>query len=249
MRTPAWSEKPAVRAQSGVGVGEEGAFFECRVLCCGAFVRREEPELLQMMQDTALDPRKHAFDVSVFEDLDGVEAGGCAAAWGLEDAVENEGEEMDAQVEREPAAPRFAPHRQSIEFDLGTTRAEPYVIGKYELTQGQVQRLGVALQAFGRAGGESIDGRDYTLRHPEESVLAPALRSWLAQNAFGLHDILGNVSERTVVPMEAGGEAFLVRGGSYMLPPLACRIGSVRMAGPNQTTPEIGVRVVRGLER
>jgi hypothetical protein len=42
---------------------------------------------------------------------------------------------------------------------------------------------------------------------------------------------------------------FLARGGSFMLPPKACRIGSVRLVMPNQTTPELGARVARSLLR
>jgi hypothetical protein len=39
----------------------------------------------------------------------------------------------------------------------------------------------------------------------------------------------------------------IARGGSYMRRPTDCRIGSVRYVMPNQTTPELGLRVARSL--
>ena len=69
-------------------------------------------------------------------------------------------------------------------------------------------------------------------------------------NQYGLHDVLGNVAELTVGQIEGrAGTSFLARGGSYMLRPIDSRIGSVRLVLPNQTTPEIGVRVARSLPR
>jgi hypothetical protein len=87
-----------------VASGEEGLFFESRVFCCAVFVGGEEPELLEMTEDAALYAREHAFDVAVFEDLEGVESGGCAVARGIEDAVEDEGVEMDVQIQCTPKA-------------------------------------------------------------------------------------------------------------------------------------------------
>jgi formylglycine-generating enzyme required for sulfatase activity len=81
--------------------------------------------------------------------------------------------------------------------------------------------------------------RDGFLSHAPVGSLLP--------NAFGLHDVLGNVAEMTTATLATGETAILARGGSYMLPPRECRVGSARYVMPNQTTPELGVRVCRSL--
>jgi serine/threonine protein kinase/formylglycine-generating enzyme required for sulfatase activity len=216
-------------------------------------------------------------------------------------------------------APRYDPMRELIEIDVAPARIAPFLLGKYELTQGQVEALGVPSKSMGRAGRERLDAPPYDLRHPEESVLAPEVEAWLprfelrlptaiewevaaragtdapfgvgdrveglqghanvadasvadytdaqrpadrrvrdgfvthapvgsfAPNGYGLHDVLGNVAELTVGTAEDGTRLCLARGGSFMLPPEKCRIGSMRNVMPNQTTPEIGVRVARSL--
>jgi formylglycine-generating enzyme required for sulfatase activity len=218
-------------------------------------------------------------------------------------------------------APGYDPWRQPIEFDPGTVTLRPYLLGKYELTQGQVRAMGVPLQALGRVGKPQLDGTPFSARHPEESVIGPVVRGWLPHfelrlpdcfewevaaragsrsiwgcgdrpealqgcanvadatlaeqsppgidaelatrdgfvshapvgslrpNRFGLHDMLGNVAEMTTAPTETGEVAVFARGGSYMLRPVGCRIGSLRYVMPNQTTPELGLRVARDLPR
>lgn len=89
---------------SRVAGGEERLFFERSIGCCVIFVGREEPELLEMTHDAALDAREDAFDLSVFEGLQGVESRGGARARGLEDAVEDKGVEMDMEIEGRPKA-------------------------------------------------------------------------------------------------------------------------------------------------
>jgi hypothetical protein len=64
-------------------------------------VGREEPDLVQKTLDAA-DEREHQFDVSVFEVLKGVEERGFAAAWGLEDAVDEQGMEVDVSIQGTP---------------------------------------------------------------------------------------------------------------------------------------------------
>jgi formylglycine-generating enzyme required for sulfatase activity len=215
--------------------------------------------------------------------------------------------------------PGYDPWRTAIEIDRATIHLQPYLIGKYELTQGQVQNLGVPVQALSRVGRPQFDGQPFTARHPEESVLSPVVREWLPHfdlrlpdclewevaaragsqsvwgsgdrpedlqgyanvadatlaesgaqgipadstirdgflshapvgslrpNHLGLHDMLGNVSELTMAGTETGETVILARGGSYMMTPVDCRIGSLRYVIANQTTPEIGLRVARSL--
>jgi hypothetical protein len=59
--------------------------------------------------------------------------------------------------------------------------------------------------------------------------------------------MLGNIAELTAANTETGEIAHLARGGSYRMRPLECRIGSMRYVMPNQTTPELGLRVARSL--
>ena len=221
-----------------------------------------------------------------------------------------------------PGHPHYDPHRTLIEMDVAQVRTAPFLIGKYELTQGQVRALGIASQSMSHIGHPRIDGPPVSARHPEESVLGPVVADWLQHyelrlpsfvewevaargggatiwvagdepaslqdhanvadaslgdyteherpwdgsvrdgfashapvgtfrpNQYGLHDVLGNVAELTVGELEGrSGTSYLARGGSYMLRPIDSRIGSVRLVLPNQTTPEIGVRVARSLPR
>ena len=221
-----------------------------------------------------------------------------------------------------PEHPYFDPHRTVIEMDVAEVHTEPFLIGKYELTQGQVRALGVASHSMSYVGHPTIDGPPVSARHPEESVVAPVAEEWLQHfelrlpsfvewevaarggcstiwiagnepnslqgyanvadaslgehsehgrpwdgsvrdgfashapvgtflpNQYGLHDVLGNVAELAVGELEGrAGLSYLARGGSYMLRPVEARIGSVRLVLPNQTTPEIGVRVARSLPR
>ncbi|HEX6812862.1 MAG TPA: bifunctional serine/threonine-protein kinase/formylglycine-generating enzyme family protein [Planctomycetota bacterium] len=218
-----------------------------------------------------------------------------------------------------PDEPRYDPLRKPIEIDPARVGLAPYLLGKYELTQGQVAAMGVPVQALGRMGKPQFEGPPFSARHPEESLIGPVLREWLPHfdlrlpdcfewevaaragshsvwgtgdrpedlqgyanvadatlaekspggidadkttrdgflshapvgsllpNRFGMHDMLGNVSEMTLAGTETGEVAVLARGGSYRLTPADCRIGSVRYVMPNQTTPELGVRVARSL--
>ncbi len=218
-----------------------------------------------------------------------------------------------------PTEPYHDPWREEIEFDRGRGRLAPYLIGKYELTQGQVAAMGLPVQALGRMGNAQLEGPAFTGRHPEESVIGPVVREWLPHfdlrlpdcfewevaaragtdsvwgfgdrpedlqgcanvadatladegtagieadravrdgflshapvgslrpNRFGLHDVLGNVAEMTTAATDTGQVAIFARGGSYMLRPLDCRIGSIRYVMPNQTTPALGLRAARSL--
>jgi formylglycine-generating enzyme required for sulfatase activity len=215
----------------------------------------------------------------------------------------------------------YDPHRHELESDLHSSTVEPLLIGKYELTQGQVQALGVSLQALAAVGTPNFDGSTFTGRHPEESVQIPVVEQWLphfelrlpthdewevaaragsphvwvlgdtveslqgfaniadatlidtghlernpdgrvrdgwvshapvgtyAANAFGLHDVLGNVAELTVATVDSGATFYQARGGSFLLAPVDCRIGSLIHIMPSQTAPYVGLRVARSLPR
>jgi formylglycine-generating enzyme required for sulfatase activity len=230
------------------------------------------------------------------------------------------GETVAGSQSDDPGQPHYDPHRTLIEMDVAQVRTAPFLIGKYELTQGQVRALGVTSHSMSYVGHPTIDGPAVSPRHPEESVLGPVAEEWLkhyelrlpsyvewevaarggsssiwvagdepgslqgyanvadaslgdhaeharpwdgsvrdgfashapvgtfSPNKYGLHDVLGNVAELAVGELEGrAGISYLARGGSYMLRPLESRIGSVRLVLPNQTTPEIGVRVARNL--
>ena len=230
------------------------------------------------------------------------------------------GDVLVGSQSQDPQHPHHDPHRTLIEEDLRRVHLAPFLIGKYELTQGQVLALGVASQSMSKVGDARVEGAPYSARHPEETVLGPVVRTWLEHfelrlpgiveweaaarggsatiwycgdepaslqghanvadatlgdhhehgkpwdgcvrdgfashapvgsflpNQYGLHDVLGNVAELTFGELQGTtGLAFLVRGGSYMLRPIESRIGSMRLVLPNQTTPEIGVRVARSL--
>ena len=81
-------------------------------------------------------------------------------------------------------APLYDPYRQPSEGPPETARLAPYLLGKYELTQGQVLSLGLPLQATGRMGTQQPPEPPITGRHPEESVRAPEVAAWLPH--FGL---------------------------------------------------------------
>ncbi|MBX3462865.1 MAG: protein kinase [Planctomycetes bacterium] len=221
----------------------------------------------------------------------------------------------------DPAGRGYDPWRKPVEIDPGVVALQPFLLGKYELTQGQVRNLGVPVQALGRMGKPQLEGPPFTARHPEESLVGPVVRRWLPQfglrvptcfewevaaragsmsvwgfgdrpedlqghanvadatladqgvpgiaadeavrdgflshapvgslrpNRYGLHDVLGNVAEMTLADTETGEVAVLARGGSYMLRPVDCRIGSVRYVMDNQTTPELGLRPAMSLPR
>jgi hypothetical protein len=232
------------------------------------------------------------------------------------------GESVVGSQSEDPAQPHYDPNRTVIEMEVAKVLTEPFLIGKYELTQGQVRALGVASQCMSYIGHPTVDGPPVSARHPEESVLGPVAEEWLQHyelrlpsfvewevaarggtstiwftgdepgslqgyanvadaslgehteherpcddrvrdgfashapvgtflpNKYGLHDVLGNVAELAVGELEGrAGLSYLARGGSYMLRPIESRIGSVRLVLPNQTTPELGLRVARCLPR
>ncbi|MFO1054086.1 MAG: bifunctional serine/threonine-protein kinase/formylglycine-generating enzyme family protein [Planctomycetota bacterium] len=69
----------------------------------------------------------------------------------------------------------------------------------------------------------------------------------LRPNGYGLFDMLGNVAEMTVTRSGDAETVILARGGSFMLTAVDCRIGSMRLVAPNQSSAELGVRVARSL--
>ena len=214
-----------------------------------------------------------------------------------------------------PIDPNYDPYRDPLENELATVRLEPYLLAKYELTQGQVQALGMPISAIARMGTRQAIGPEFTGRHPEESIATSMVQTWLPRfglrlpnaaewevaarggtttpwsfgtepaclqghanvadatmaavvgtdvetdrslndgwlshapvgsylpNAFGLHDILGNISEMTTAPATDGTTLFFSRGGSFLLPPARCRVASARLVTGSQTTVELGLRV------
>jgi formylglycine-generating enzyme required for sulfatase activity len=66
-------------------------------------------------------------------------------------------------------------------------------------------------------------------------------------NAFGLHDTLGNVAELATASSPTGDVLYFACGGSYQRVPTECRVGAMRYMLPNQSSPEVGMRVVRPL--
>ncbi len=87
-----------------------------------------------------------------------------------------------------PAEPYHDPWRTEVEFDRGRGKLQPYLIGKYELTQGQVAAMGLSVQALGRMGKPQLEGPTFTGRHPEESVIGPVVREWLPHFDLRLPD-------------------------------------------------------------
>ncbi|HEX5053332.1 MAG TPA: hypothetical protein VFZ65_16265, partial [Planctomycetota bacterium] len=64
----------------------------------------------------------------------------------------------------DPDAPHHDPFRQPIEDECETVHGDSFLIGKYELTQGQVQALGEQVQALGRPGSSNFGDETYTAR-------------------------------------------------------------------------------------
>jgi len=89
------------------------------------------------------------------------------------------GERVVGSQSDDPGQPHYDPHRTLIEMDVVRVRTEPFLIGKYELTQGQVRALGITSQSMSYVGHPRIDGPPVTARHPEESVLGPDAEAWL----------------------------------------------------------------------
>jgi serine/threonine protein kinase/formylglycine-generating enzyme required for sulfatase activity len=83
-----------------------------------------------------------------------------------------------------PDAPHHDPWREMIEFEATTGRLAPFLIGKHELTQGQVRRLGMPSHAHTRMGTPDLGGTVHDGRTPEDSVLGPEVMRWLPR--FGL---------------------------------------------------------------
>lgn len=90
---------------------------------------------------------------------------------------------LGAQV-TDPDAPNYDPHASTVDVPTRSVRVEAFFLGKFELTQGQWQRLTGTNPSTARPGKPFLSAANVTWAHPVETLRYQALRDSLAP--FGL---------------------------------------------------------------